>query len=113
MADHELQFGGGASSSNPDGSRRFWVLIWQAKVPQKMKIHAWKACSGALATAKGKSDHHLQTRASCPMCGVHTESSFQALVTCDHATRLRDCMRLVEPLPARESLRDTGQDWLL
>ena len=63
MSTHKDQFGNGASSSGPDGSRRLWNLVWQAKVPQKINIIAWKVSSGALATKKNKSIHHLQMSA--------------------------------------------------
>lgn len=112
-SSHNDAFAGGASSDSPDGNRSLWKLIWRAHIPQKIKIVAWKASVGALATMLGKVEHHIGVRAICPICGVEEETSFHALVTCGHARVLWDRMREVWPLPPSERLQHTGKDWLL
>lgn len=38
------------SSGQADGSRTLWRRIWQAPVPQKVRIFAWKLATNSLAT---------------------------------------------------------------
>lgn len=41
------------------------------------------------------------------------ESSFHALVTCMNTSNLRELMRDEWPLPKREEIVNTGEEWLL
>ena len=43
----------------PSGRRPIWQRIWSSQVPLKMKIMAWKAVSGALATNECKKYRHI------------------------------------------------------
>ena len=96
----EVQYavGLGSSSGNPSGRRPIWQRIWNANVPLKMKIMAWKAASGALATNECKKFRHISIQDSCPICGREKDTSFHALVSCMHAravwTQMRDIWRL-------------------
>ena len=44
-----------ASSSDVVATKNFWARIWKLKVPHKVRIFLWRACSTALPT-KGKSE---------------------------------------------------------
>ncbi|CAL8169219.1 unnamed protein product [Prunus armeniaca] len=39
-----------ASSSTGDGFSKGWTAIWKAKIPSKIKLFWWKACTGILPT---------------------------------------------------------------
>ena len=113
LATSDGQAGLGSSSSAPGGHRVTWRRIWHAKLPLKMRILAWKVVAGALATNAYKKHRHIATRDTCPLCGLEKESSFHALITCDHTQLLWNHMRQVWPLPDNQMLKDTGKDWLL
>lgn len=106
-------FAGGASCTNPDGSRPVWRCVWNTSVPQKMKVMAWKVVSGALATNRCKSYWHPSTTDTYPPRGLEVEDSFHALVACDHALNLWVRMRKIKRLPDKSVLINTGNDWLL
>lgn len=111
----EVQYavGLGSSSGNPSGRRPIWQRIWSANVPLKMKIMAWKAASGALATNECKKFRHISIQDSCPICGREKDTSFHARVSCMHARAVWTQMRNIWRLPHHDLLRDTGKDWLL
>lgn len=66
-----------------------------------------------LGTTQNKVFCHLVTQAPCPVCGKEDEGSHYALVACMHASDLWDAMGMVWPIPAKETVLDTGIDWLL
>ena len=76
VLNHIDQIAGGASSSRPDGRRSIWNLVWKSSVPQKMKIFAWKAVTGALATYVNMRRRHLETIGTYRLCGLAEEDSF-------------------------------------
>jgi hypothetical protein len=49
----ETQFNSGNSGTGVD-SRNIWNLIWRCKVPNKIRIFAWRCASDNLATKKNK-----------------------------------------------------------
>jgi hypothetical protein len=46
------------------------------------------------------------------LCGTDDDDSFHALVACPHAAALWECMSEVWMIPARETVRNTGYEWL-
>jgi hypothetical protein len=44
----------GQQSTNPNGDRPIWDVIWKAKVPQKVKIFNWRLATEALAVQKNR-----------------------------------------------------------
>jgi hypothetical protein len=36
---------GNGSSTNPNGERKLWDLIWKANVPPKIRVFGWKLAS--------------------------------------------------------------------
>jgi hypothetical protein len=55
----------GATSTQPDGHRPCWKLIWNAQVPQKVKMLAWKICSNGLATQDNMARMKMATTNPC------------------------------------------------
>lgn len=98
--------------ANPSGRRPIWQCIWGAQVPLKMRITAWKVVSGALATNACKKYRHISTRDTCPLCGSE-ETSFHALISCEHARKVWEQIRTIWILPEQDLLVDSGKDWLL
>ena len=48
----ELETSEGVSSSSLATQKAFWSCIWKLKIPNKMRIFCWHACSEALPTLK-------------------------------------------------------------
>ena len=70
------------SSSVINEERRLWDVIWKAKVPQKIRIFAWRAATNSLAVQVNSVNLHQTVLGLCTICGVQDESIFHALVTC-------------------------------
>ena len=97
----------------PEGDRSIWNYVWRAKVPLKMRITAWKAASGALATDQNKLYRHIGTTDCCRVCVREREGSYHALVACPQARLVWQRMRELWPLPTDDVLLDNGEEWLL
>jgi hypothetical protein len=74
--------GGVASSNRQDGARPIWKVVWQAKIPQKIKICAWRLAVDGLPTMKLKQHRHLATVDTCIRCGMETKDAFHAVISC-------------------------------
>lgn len=53
-----------------------------------MRITAWKAAPGALATDQNKLYRHLGTSDRCQVCGRDSEGTYHALVACPQARQV-------------------------
>jgi hypothetical protein len=100
-----------ASSTYPDGKHPCWAKIWQSSVPPKVKIFAWKAASGALATEDNKKRHHLLVRGRCKICDPEKEDVAHALYNCPHDFALWKEMRQVWCLPRNKDLKTPSSNW--
>jgi hypothetical protein len=100
-----------ASSTYPDGKHPCWAKIWQSSVPPKVKIFAWKAASGALATEDNKKRHHILVRGRCKICDAEKEDVAHALYSCPHAFALWKEMRQVWSLPQNKDLKTPSSNW--
>jgi ribonuclease HI len=101
------------NSRTGDDSRDIWNLIWRCKVPNKIRIFAWRCASDNLSTKKNKWRRTLEEDSTCSICGTDEESSYHATVACTKARALRFKMREVWSLPGEEEFKFTGPDWLL
>jgi hypothetical protein len=101
------------SSSNADGRRSLYNEIWSAKVPQKVRIFAWRLSQDGLATQENRKRRTLVNSARCTICGREDESGFHARLRCTKARALRGEMRKHWLLPDESKLIYTGPDWLL
>jgi hypothetical protein len=102
----------GQSSSEPDGDRSIWDLVWKAKVPHKMRVFAWKVATSTLAVCENVHRRIVSVDAMCPICGVEGEDDHHALVRCTIARALRDELRKSWDLPSEENFYHTGREWL-
>lgn len=78
----------GSSSSSALHSRKSWDLIWKCKLPQKIKIFAWKVASNCLATMDNKRKRKLVNSDICIICNREVENSVHALCKCPRASAL-------------------------
>jgi hypothetical protein len=49
------------NSENHDNSRNLWKLVWNAKVPKKVKIFGWRVARDNLASKRNKLKRMLET----------------------------------------------------
>lgn len=75
----ELETIEGASSSSSAMQKGFWSRIWKLKIPNKMKIFCWRACSEALPTLKNLHRQKVLDSTLCSAYGEHEESTLHAL----------------------------------
>ena len=72
------------SSSTMTQYRKFWKMLWKIKVPNKIKIHLWRACMNALPTALALHRRRVLKDSLCPICGGEIETPTHALWTCQY-----------------------------
>jgi hypothetical protein len=101
------------TSSREDGCRNLYNEIWLAKVPQKVRIFAWKLSQEGLATQENRKRRTLAKEARCTICGREDESGYHAVLRCTKARALRLELRKQWVLPDESKLRYTGPEWLL
>ena len=99
------------SSTFPDGQHPCWPKIWKSSVPPKVKVFAWKAASGALATEENKRHHHMRVTGHCKICGSELEGVKHALYSCPHAYALWTEMRRTWSLPTDADLMHPTTEW--
>jgi hypothetical protein len=113
VSENLREAGGVASSNRPDGARPIWKVVWQAKIPQKVKICAWRLAVDGLPTMKLKQRRNLATLDTCIRCGMEAEDAFHVVISCPSSAMVWEAMREVWELPEKEELLHTGHEWLL
>ena len=56
-------------SSNEADNRSIWDLIWKAKVPEKVRIFAWRVATETLPRKENKRKITLVVDNICNICG--------------------------------------------
>ncbi|XP_024200495.1 uncharacterized protein LOC112203810 [Rosa chinensis] len=68
-----------------DSYKAIWKAIWDAKVPSKLALHAWKTAVNILPTRVGLSTKGYNGEMGCLLC-LHTlENSLHVFVDCPYA----------------------------
>lgn len=71
----------------PSGSTtvhsEIWKWIWNANVPQKIKVFVWKACLNILPTRENLLKRRIHPNGLCPICEGELESVEDLLLFCD------------------------------
>ena len=75
------------SSSNTDEVKRFWKSIWLLKVPNKVKVFLWRACSNALPTKVNLQRQKVLDNPLCEQCKCRGEDMLHAIWSCENPTR--------------------------
>ena len=70
------------SSSNSAGLKSFWKLIWRLKVPNKVKVFTWRACSRALPTKVNLKKRKVIDSTVCDQCRCLNEDEVHAIWDC-------------------------------
>uniref|UniRef100_A0A2N9I4W7 Reverse transcriptase domain-containing protein n=1 Tax=Fagus sylvatica TaxID=28930 RepID=A0A2N9I4W7_FAGSY len=74
-----------SESSNTSRERDLWKGIWEASVPQKIKLFIWKACKGILPTKLNLFRKKVSNSFTCEFCDEEPESVEHVLVECQFA----------------------------
>jgi hypothetical protein len=85
----------GQSSTIPEGDRKIWKCVWQARVPPKLRVFAWKASTSTLAVMSNVHRRIRTVSPICKICGREEEDEHHALVKCTLARGLREELRKV------------------
>ncbi|KAL0352330.1 UNVERIFIED_CONTAM: hypothetical protein Scaly_1621700 [Sesamum calycinum] len=76
------------SSSSQVLEQSWWRRVWQAKIPNKVKVFVWRACLNALPTGDNLARHIPNTSAKCPFCGCSKEDRIHVFVLCPFARQV-------------------------
>ena len=74
---------GAASSSDRSEQALFWKRIWRLRVPNKIKLFLWRACSNALPIKENLKRRKILDDAKCSACLTEQESTFHAIWSCE------------------------------
>lgn len=62
-------------SSISTGGQKLWKRLWNACVPGKVKIRAWRACLDSLPRRSNLAKRQVVVNNLCGFCGSHGEST--------------------------------------
>nr|POE75356.1 putative ribonuclease h protein [Quercus suber] len=68
-----------ASVSDTANNKLFWKRIWKMRVPNKIKIFLWRACSEALPTRANLFKRKVVDVQTCQLCNRDNETTLHAL----------------------------------
>ncbi|CAL8164299.1 unnamed protein product [Prunus armeniaca] len=80
-----------ASSSTGNGFSKGWTALWKAKIPSKIKLFWWRACTGILPTKDNLCKRKIYLDTCCDLCGAELESTLHVLWHCLFARGVRAC----------------------
>lgn len=73
-------------STTPNSSHRIpeevWKVIWENRVPQKIKLFFWKACNNALPVMGNLLRRRIARDGVCPICQSKEETVEHAILLC-------------------------------
>ena len=72
-------------SSTQGKNRALWSRVWQAHVPNKIKIFSWRACLNILPTQANLARRRIVEGARCSTCQLEEESVLHVLWGCGAA----------------------------
>ena len=62
--------------------KNVWTAIWKLRLPNKIKVFAWRACHEILPTAANLTKRRVINDDKCSICTWETESTIHALWDC-------------------------------
>ena len=68
--------------SNTSAHKKFWLDIWQSKVPNKIRHFIWRAANESLPTKKNLLQRNITANALYDHCSSETEDTFHAIWGC-------------------------------
>ena len=79
----EVETIGALLGSTDEGVKRFWKSVWRLKVPNKVKVFLWRACSGAFPTKVVLHKRKIVEDKLRDQCLVEVEDEVRAIWSCD------------------------------
>ncbi|KAL0457144.1 UNVERIFIED_CONTAM: hypothetical protein Slati_1053600 [Sesamum latifolium] len=76
------------SSDLFEAEHGWWRKLWQAKIPNKIKVFTWKACLNALPTSVNLARRIQGFLAVCPLCQTDGEDVVHPLILCPFARQI-------------------------
>ncbi|KAL0437450.1 UNVERIFIED_CONTAM: hypothetical protein Sradi_0452900 [Sesamum radiatum] len=73
------------SSDSREAEQQWWWRMWQARLPCKVRVFAWRAALNALPTSLNLLKRIPDTSSICPFCHEGKEDLIHALVHCTFA----------------------------
>jgi ribonuclease HI len=64
--------------------KKFWNMIWSARVPHKVRHFLWRACMNALPTMVNLFRRHIVTEGRCGLCLGDEEDVLHAVWSCPY-----------------------------
>jgi hypothetical protein len=69
-----------STSSNPDGDRGLWKVIWNSKVPPKIRVVGWKLATNTLGVQAHRCRRNMSPIPTYSICGMEPETAYHAMV---------------------------------
>ena len=76
--------------SSGDQRTPLWRKIWHLKIPEKIRIFAWRACMNGLPPRLNLCRRGVNIDPVCPMCEQEPESISHSLLHCNFAKQVWD-----------------------
>jgi hypothetical protein len=86
MLMEDLKAKESGTSSTTQRWKAFWKNLWSVKVPRKIKVFMWKACSNILPTCTKLFDRKIVSNYSCSVCGDAPETREHIFMECQAAS---------------------------
>ena len=102
-----------ATSSTSSAYTKIWKVLWNLKIPNKMEVFGWRACTNILPTRVNLVRRRVLTDDKCPICLRESENTIHVLWECaavqdiwagsyqklqKRSSRVVDVMQLMEDL---------------
>lgn len=102
-------------SSSAHIQSKTWHLLWQARVPTKVKMFCWKLCHNAVAVKGNLAHRHLSQDPLCPVCQVEEETTIHTFLECSWARAVwfGSPLHLAPAIQANISFSEWFQDLFL
>ena len=63
-------------------AKQIWATIWKLRIPNKIKVFAWRACHEILPTTMNLTRRRVIHEDKCSVCTIESESTINALWDC-------------------------------
>ncbi|KAL0453462.1 UNVERIFIED_CONTAM: hypothetical protein Slati_1324300 [Sesamum latifolium] len=83
----QQQCSAGSSGESESANRcwKNWSFLWKARVPPKVSLFAWRACSDAIPVNRNLGRRGCKISAECSRCSFEVEDAFHVLMKCTYA----------------------------
>ena len=71
-----------AGSSTSSAYTKIWQVLWNLKIPNKIKVFGWRACTDILLTRVNLVQRRVLTDDKCPICLRESENTIHVLWEC-------------------------------